>query len=216
MSFAPEKKPTIYSPILKNIEIYTHQFSQIDDDRKAALKRLALFVKSKVEAGEKAELIFICTHNSRRSHISQIWAQTAAAYYNIPNVFAYSGGTEATAFNPRAVKAMEDAGFKIIKTVDGVNPHYEVRFSNDGLVIQAFSKKYDSKENPGEGFGAVMTCSHADDNCPFVAGAEARVATPYDDPKNFDGTEQEAAKYAERVHQIGRDILYTFSLINLN
>jgi arsenate reductase len=205
----------IYSPILKNIEAYIIEFNQIDNERKAALKRLALFVKSKVEACEKAELIFICTHNSRRSHISQIWAQTAAAYYDIPDVIAYSGGTEATAFNSRAVKAIEDAGFRITKTIDGKNPHYEVRFSDDGFAIEAFSKKYDSRENPGEGFGAVMTCSHADDNCPLVAGAEARVSIPYEDPKDFDETSQDAAKYAERVHQIGREIFYTFSLINL-
>lgn len=93
-----------------------------------------------MKAGEKAELIFICTHNSRRSHIAQVWAQTAATYYNVPNVVAYSGGTEATAFNPRAVKAMEEAGFKITKTTEGTNPVYEVRFSDDATFIKAFSK----------------------------------------------------------------------------
>lgn len=213
MSFTPEKKPTFYAPVAKNIQDYAKEFDQIPEERKKALKKLALFVESKVKAGEKAELIFICTHNSRRSHISQIWAQTAAAYYGIPNVIAYSGGTEATAFNPRAVKAMEEAGFKITKTTESTNPIYEVRFADDGTVIKAFSKKYDGEGNPKSGFGAIMTCSHADQNCPVVSGATVRIATPYDDPKDFDGTPQEAAKYTERVHEIGREVLYAFSLI---
>jgi arsenate reductase len=213
MSFTTEKKASFYAPVAKNIEAYAKEFDQIPEERKKALKKLALFVETKVKASEKAELIFICTHNSRRSHISQIWAQTAAAYYGVPNVIAYSGGTEATAFNPRAVKAMEDAGFKIKKTIEGANPIYEVRFADDAKAITAFSKKYDGGGNPKSGFGAVMTCSHADHNCPVVAGATVRIATPYDDPKDFDGTPQEAAKYAERVHEIGREVLYAFSLI---
>jgi len=213
MSFTPVKKITFYAPIEKNIEVYKSQFDQITDERKRALKKLALFIEEKLNAGEKVELIFICTHNSRRSHISQIWAQTAAAYYGIPNVYCYSGGTEATAFNPRAVTAMKEAGFKIKTSVDGANPVYEIKFSDDAEVITAFSKKYDSDTNPRNGFGAVMTCSHADENCPVVTGAAVRVSTPYDDPKDFDGTAQEAAKYTERVHQIGGDIFYTFSLV---
>jgi arsenate reductase (thioredoxin) len=213
MSFTIDKKATLYAPVNKNIQALTNEFDQIPEERKKALKKLALFVESKVKAGEKAELTFICTHNSRRSHISQIWAQTAAAYYGVGNVICYSGGTEATAFNPRAVKAMEDAGFKITKTSDGNNPVYEVRFADDAAPVKAFSKKYDADGNPKSGYGAVMTCSQADQNCPVVAGATVRIAIPYDDPKAFDGTAQEAAKYKERVQQIGREILYTFSLI---
>lgn len=215
MSFTSEKKTTFYAGVTKNIKAYTKDFDQIPEERKKALKKLALFVESKVKAGEKAELIFICTHNSRRSHIAQIWAQTAAAYYDISNVIAYSGGTEATAFNPRAVKAMEEAGFKINKTSEGTNPVYEVRFADNTTAIKAFSKKYDGEGNPKKDFGAVMTCSHADQNCPIVSGATIRIATPYDDPKEFDGTAQEAAKYTERVHQIGREMLYAFSLIKI-
>jgi len=213
MSFSPVKNIHFYAPIEKNIELYKTQFDQIPDERKGALKRLALFIDETTRIGEKVELIFICTHNSRRSHISQIWAQTAAAYYGIPNVYCYSGGTEATAFNPRAVTAMKDAGFQIKTSVDGANPVYEIRFSDDADVISAFSKKYDADSNPRNGFGAVMTCSHADENCPVVVGAAIHVSTPYDDPKDFDGTAQEAAKYTERVHQIGRDIVYAFSLV---
>jgi len=208
-------KGKIYTSVEKNIQRYKNEFGQISEERRKVLKDLAQFVEMKVKGGEKAELIFICTHNSRRSHISQIWAQTAANYYAVPNVIAYSGGTEATAFNPRAVKAMEEAGFKIRKTTESTNPVYEVRFSDHATAIKAFSKKYDGDGNPQSGFGAIMTCSHADQNCPVVGGATVRITTPYDDPKDFDNTAQEAEKYTERVHQIGREILYAFSLINV-
>jgi arsenate reductase (thioredoxin) len=157
-------------------------------------------------------LNFVCTHNSRRSHISQIWAQAAARYYGIENVETFSGGTEATAFNPRAVTAMQQAGFDISTIKDDNNPVYKVKFSNDAPALTVFSKKYDDDFNPKADFAAIMTCSHADENCPFIPGAK-RIALTYDDPKDFDGTPQEATKYTERVHEIGREILYAFSQV---
>lgn len=78
---------------------------------------------------------------------------------------------------------MEDAGFKISKTSATSNPHYEVRYTTEAAPIIAFSKKYMDASNPTSNFIAIITCSHADQNCPFVAGASLRVATPYDDPK---------------------------------
>ncbi|MBL0744658.1 protein-tyrosine-phosphatase [Chryseolinea sp. Jin1] len=195
------------------MEALVKNFNTIPDSRKAILKQLTDFVGDKLKKNEPIALIFICTHNSRRSHISQIWAQTAAAYYGIGNVVSYSGGTEATAFNPRAVKAMKDTGFKIIATSEGTNPVYEVSFSDEATKIVAFSKKYDSKTNPQKGFAAVMTCSHADENCPVVFGMEKRISLPYNDPKDFDDTPQEAAKYAERVREIGTEMLYAFSQV---
>jgi arsenate reductase (thioredoxin) len=201
--------------VKKTVVELISEFDQIPFERKKLLARLASFIESKASKGERTELNFICTHNSRRSHLSQIWAQTAANYYQIPNVICYSGGTEATAFNPRAVKAMSEAGFKIDKTTEGTNPVYEVRFSNAADPVLAFSKKYDADGNPKALFGAVMTCSHADQNCPIVFGAAERFSITYDDPKDFDDTPQEAAKYHERVLQIGREMLYAFSLIKV-
>jgi arsenate reductase len=128
-------------------------------------------------------------------------------------VETFSGGTEATAFNPRAVKAMQETGFDIVTKKDGQNPVYEVKYSNEAAPLTIFSKKYDDPFNPNKNFAAVMTCSHADENCPLVVGAAARIALTYNDPKDFDGTPQEAAKYSERVHEIGREILYAFSQV---
>jgi arsenate reductase (thioredoxin) len=189
------------------------EFDHIPAERKGTLRDLTKFVQDKINANQPVYLNFICTHNSRRSHLSQLWAQAAAHYYGVKNVSCFSGGTEATAFNPRAVKAMREAGFSISKTKDGDNPVYEVRFASEAPPIIAFSKKYDDPSNSNQDFAAIMTCSHADENCPLVLGASGRIALTYDDPKEFDGTPLEAAKYSERVHQIGREIFYAFSQV---
>jgi arsenate reductase len=201
------------STLQTKIDQLITQFDQIPTGRKETLKELTKFVQDQTNADEPVYLNFICTHNSRRSHLSQLWAQAAAHYYSIKNVFCFSGGTEATAFNPRAVKAMQEAGFNISKTKDGDNPVYEVRFAPNAPPVIAFSKKYDDPFNHNKDFAAIMTCSHADENCPLVLGASGRIALTYDDPKEFDDTPLEAAKYSERVHQIGREILYAFSQI---
>lgn len=206
-------KTTLYPTLLNTISQFEKEYSQIPEDRKQILKQLVSFIEKKKKAGEPVTLNFICTHNSRRSHIAQLWAQAAAHYYGINNVSCFSGGTEATAFNSRAVKAMQEAGFTIKKTKDGNNPMYEVRFADGVEPMIAFSKTYDDHFNHNKDFAAIMTCSHADENCPWVAGASARIAITYDDPKEFDGTPLEASKYAERVHQIGGEIFYAFSQV---
>jgi arsenate reductase (thioredoxin) len=193
------------------IEKLTHNFASIPEERKNLLKELTQFVSEKISKNENAFLNFICTHNSRRSHIAQIWAQTAATYYDIKGVACSSGGTEATAFNPRAVKAMQDAGFAISIQTPGNNPVYSVKFSDTSPVLKVFSKRYDDPFNPEKNFAAIMTCSHADENCPLVLGATKRIALTYNDPKDFDGTALEAEKYQERVSEIGSEILFAFS-----
>jgi arsenate reductase len=201
------------STLQVTIDQLVKEFDQISTDRRRTLLELTKFIQDKINTNTPAYLNFICTHNSRRSHFSQLWAQAAAHYYSVKNVFCFSGGTEATAFNPRAVKAMQEAGFNISMTKDGDNPVYEVRFASDATPIIAFSKKYDDPFNHNKDFAAIMTCSHADENCPLVLGASGRIALTYDDPKEFDGTPLEAAKYSERVYQIGREILYAFSRV---
>jgi protein-tyrosine phosphatase/arsenate reductase len=187
-------------------------FDDIPEDRKAQLEKIALYVRKRIHEKRDVRLTFICTHNSRRSHMAQVWAEAAAAYYGVQNVSTFSGGTEATAFNPRAVAALQRAGFAIDKTDAGQNPVYEVRFGENAPVVKAYSKVYHAEPNPSEDFCAVMTCSQADENCPVVVGASMRVAIPYDDPKDFDDTDQEAGQYDERCRQISCEMLYLFRL----
>ena len=183
----------------------------IPDERKAELRELSGWIGSSVDAGETARIVFICTHNSRRPHLAQVWAQTAAHVYGVAGVETYSGGTEATAFNPRAVAALTRAGFHIQSRTDEENPVSSVRFADDAPAMRCFSKVYDQPPNPRDEFCAVMTCSSADEGCPVVFGAFKRIAIRYDDPKDFDGTEQEAEKYDERCRQIAREMLYAIS-----
>jgi len=210
----PNKRAVLFPLLQITVDQLIREFDQIPDDRKKLLKELSDFVQEKLATHQKVFLNFICTHNSRRSHIAQLWAQTAAYYFNIPNVDCFSGGTEATAFNPRAVKAMKDVGFSIIKIKDGDNPQFEARYSSGASPIISFSKKYDDPFNQSKDFAAIMTCSHADENCPLVLGASTRIAITYDDPKDFDNTRQEEVKYTERVHQIGREMLFAFSSVH--
>ncbi|MEM8483933.1 MAG: protein-tyrosine-phosphatase [Bacteroidota bacterium] len=192
----------IYPGLSTYIASLIHSFDQIPAARKVALEQLAAYINTQPQP---AKLNFICTHNSRRSHISQIWAATAAHYYNIAAT-CYSGGTEATAFNPRAVAAMERAGF-MIHNPGGINPQYLVSFAKNAPALTCFSKTYDDPVNPSTGFAAVMTCNHADAHCPFIPGA-TRIALTYKDPKEADDTPEETARYDERVRQIGTELFY--------
>ena len=191
------------------------ELDQLQDDRRENLEKLVRLVAERVSAGSTARLVFICTHNSCRSHLSQIWAQTAAHHFSIPNVETYSGGTETTAFNPRAVAAIERAGFRVEKSSEGTNPVYRVQYADGAGPMECFSKVYDQPPNPTKDFCAVMTCSQADRACPLVIGATDRITIPYDDPKGYDGTDQESTKYDECCRQICREILYLFSRVDL-
>lgn len=183
----------------------------ISEDRKAVLQVLIDYIQQKVDQNQEINLNFICTHNSRRSQFSQIWGKVAAAFYGI-DINSFSGGVEVTAFNERAVASIKRFGFKVSKEGDG-NPKYFVFYSDDEDPIVTFSKVYDDAANALYGFAAVMTCSHADENCPFIPGAEARIPVRYEDPKAFDDTDQEAEMYDTRSLQIASELLYVFSRI---
>lgn len=185
----------------------------ITPERKEVLQPLVDFIQAKVIAKKEVRLNFICTHNSRRSHLSQVWAQTAAAYFTIKNVFCYSGGTEATALFPMVAKTLINQGFRVTTVAETENPIYSIKYASDEHPIIGFSKKYDSDFNPGSQFAAIMTCSQADGGCPFIVGAEKRIPITFDDPKSFDNTPQQAEKYGERSLQIAAELFYVFSQI---
>lgn len=177
----------------------------IPDNRKVMLDKFKDYIQNKLEIGETPRLNFICTHNSRRSQFSQIWAQTAAAFFAI-DVECFSGGVELTAFNERAVASILRCGFKVEKEGE-INPKYSVYYETKSKPIVAFSKLFDDTPSP---FAAVMTCAHADENCPFIPAAECRIPVRYDDPKAFDDTALEAEKYDERSIQIASEMFYVF------
>ena len=205
---------TILFPEIEKV-INTLNFESISDERKIVLQPLIDFIQGKANNNQEIRLNLICTHNSRRSHLSQVWAQTAAAHYNIKNVFCYSGGTEATAMFPMAAKTLAKQGFKIKTIAEGNNPIYSIKYSENAHPIIGFSKTFDDDFNPQSEFAAILTCSSADQGCPFIAGAEKRIPITFEDPKAFDNTPQQAEKYEERSVQIATEMFYVFSQIKL-
>lgn len=185
----------------------------ISDERKEVLQPLVDYIQNKIENNLAIRLNFICTHNSRRSHLSQIWAQTMAYHFGIKNLFCFSGGTEATAMFPKVGETLTKQGFQIQQLSSDNNPVYAVKFDENESAIICFSKTFDDAFNPTSGFAAIMTCSSADAGCPIIAGAEKRLPIRYDDPKAFDGTELMDVKYAERSIEIASEMYFVFSQI---
>jgi len=203
------------TPLYKEMSAYIDAGAKgieaLPDGRKSDLGRIADFVEGRLGEGKPALITFICTHNSRRSHRAQIWAQTAAIRCGLAGVQTFSGGIEETSFNRSAAAALSRAGFRIDKTGDGDNPVYSVRPSDDLPAMEIFSKKYNTPSNPPDDFCAVLTCSDADARCPAVPGSALRIVLPYEDPKVYDGTGREELEYDERCRQISSEMLYLFS-----
>lgn len=203
----------MFQKIKMHCDQLVSKFDSLSEDRKNLLSKVSDYIRSKVNQNQKVNLVYVCTHNSRRSHFGQVWAAVAAKYYNISDVTTFSGGTEATAFNPNAINALKTTGFEVTPESAGPNPHYSVRFGEKESTT-CFSKVYDDEVNPKSNFAAIMTCSNAEENCPFIPGVELRIGTTYDDPKAFDGTPLQDEKYLERSNQIALECLYVFSLIH--
>lgn len=182
-------------------------------ERKETLNLLSIYIQEKIDNNQEIRLNFICTHNSRRSHLTQIWAQTMAFHFNIPNVYCYSGGTEATAMFYKISEILQKQGFKINPLSDIINPVYAVKYAENQHPIICFSKEYFHDFNPKCDFAAIMTCNDADLNCPIVYGAEKKIPIKYDDPKAYDNTVLMNEKYEERSLQIASEMYYVFSRV---
>lgn len=200
------------TPLFETIEstIDSLNTNTISEERKAILNPLTDYIKSKIDAKAPININFICTHNSRRSHLSQIWAQTMATFFNIENVTCYSGGTEATAMFPKVGETLQNQGFQVLKLSDNDNPVYAIKYAKNNPAVIAFSKTYGDEFNPESEFAAIMTCSSADGGCPFVAGCDKRIAITYEDPKASDGTPEQSKVYAERSLQIATEMKFVF------
>ena len=200
----------IYPEVIEQINIISAK-ELVSEDRKAVLSALIDYLQSKRGATKSVILEFICTHNSRRSQLAQVWAEIAAKYYNFENLSCYSGGTEQTAVYPTVLAAIKSQGCQVISLSDGQNPIYGVKYSESQLPILLFSKIVTHEYNPTKGFAALMTCSEAAENCPVVFGMERRLSLPYIDPKATDGSEKEQEAYLATAEQIAAEMLYVFS-----
>lgn len=202
-------KTNLYPALIEKLEDL--KSLKVSLERKEVLKPLIEFIQKEKNEGNSIQLNFICTHNSRRSQFGQVWAQAISDFYGI-ETNCYSGGTEETAFNQNAIDALNRAGFKT-DSASGENPQVQVQYSEDKSAMECYSKVYDAEENPSKNFAAVMTCSHADENCPFIPGSKARIALDYSDPKKYDDTPLTREKYDERSDQIASEMIYVFENI---
>ena len=201
----------LIEPVRPFVQRVEASLRSLPAERKVVLNGVVDYIVQHAEQGADVKMIFICTHNSRRSHLSQIWCQTAAAYYSVPRVETYSGGTEATACNIRTVRALRRAGLSVVTASRGDNPIYLIQFSDVYPPIRAYSKVYSADGNPTSGFAAMMCCSDADKQCPSVAGADARFPLHYEDPKVADNTPDEATCYDARSFQIAQEMFFIMS-----
>jgi arsenate reductase (thioredoxin) len=210
----PPSRKDLFPKIRQHADLLTTQFDLIEERRREGADALVAWIEKNYHPEKPLPIIVICTGNSRRSMLGSTMGNIAAAYYGLPTIRFYSGGTTPSAFNPRAIATLKEMGLEVESSGKEAargksgeeNPIYRVRWGK-GLETQEFSKMYSDAHNPQKGFAAILVCSEADASCPAVEGASARIAVPYDDPKLYDGAAFEAAKYAERRDDMGRFML---------
>jgi len=196
-------------------QFFTKAFTdlKIDESRANLLQEIGMFINNRFKEDKQINLNFICTHNSRRSQLAQIWSCYATNFYKIKKIENFSGGTAVTAFFRKTVKTLQEVGFKFqLQEFSHQNPKYLIHYKNCTNPIVGFSKLYDH-ENNKKPFIAITTCSQANENCPFIPDAIQRFHLPFIDPKIFDNTLSQSEKYLETNKQIAGEIHYIFKMI---
>ncbi len=204
----PMNASSLPAPLLRTIEKLKREFALIPPNRQDQLNELGHFLRTERATARRVAFTVICTHNSRRSHFGQLWLAAATRYYRLSGVESYSGGTEATAFIPRAVEALRHLGFPLQQTAISENPIYQCHWDDGTPVRDLFSKVYTAPPNPRRDFAAVLVCEAAAETCPVVVGAKARFTLTYRDPKRFDDSPDPDRHYRECAEQIGREVLF--------
>jgi arsenate reductase len=187
------------------IEKRALEFDRIDGERKKTLSKIAFAISEELKQAEELILLFICTHNSRRSQYAQIWSKVAAHHYSLP-IRSLSGGTEKTKVYPQIIETLRETGFKITPAAD--KTQHLVAWNENIGEIALYSKAFPDVTKSLDRFFAIMVCSEADQACPFVPGASARFSLPYEDPKISDGTQDEEKVYKQRSNEIAQEMVF--------
>jgi arsenate reductase len=105
---------------------------------------------------DKKKILFLCTGNSCRSQMAEGWTREIKGEEFEP----YSAGIKASGVNPRAARAMSEAGVDI-----------------------SGQRSMTTDELPDVAFDYIVTlCGHAQENCPFFPGGGKRLHRGFDDP----------------------------------
>ena len=179
----------------------------LEKNRKDKLVKLAQIIKINHEQQNIVKITFICTHNSRRSQLSQVWAYISSLYFKLNFIKPFSGGTEIDTVNLNVINSLINTGLKIEKTHKG-KAIYLLKSLKKDKGINLYSKVYNSKLNPSEHFIAIMTCSDADQMCPVIKGADKKISLPYSDPRVADNTILEKEVYNQTCSIIAKEMFY--------
>lgn len=184
--------------------------STIDNDRKILLLKITEAIKKEYLKNKVVNLNFICTHNSRRSQLGQVWGFYAAHYFKL-NINAFSGGTEVTSFYRNTVKTLQKAGFEFhLKDFSHINPIYQITLNGTKKSILGYSKFYSDSINLAP-FITITTCDKAAKNCPIISTSNYRFHLPFEDPKFADGTPIQEKTYLQTSQQIAAEIYFIFA-----
>ena len=114
-----------------------------------------------MDKNSKISVLFICTHNSCRSHIAEgILNSMFGSRYK-----GFSAGLKKTQVNPYAVEVMKEIGIDLSM--------------HSSKTLDKFS---------GEEFDIVVTvCDNARENCPFFPGKKV-IHKSFKDPSEFEGS----------------------------
>lgn len=213
------KSESQVEPLLPEVRDYLDSLSAVafhaDESRAIAIRAVADWLRSKLQAEGTASVVIICTGNSRRSVLGAMLGNALADYFGMRVSFK-SAGTKPTAVNLRSIKALREAGFQI-KPVgreatkglsNELNPIYSAQWSaRPSSQALEFSKSLADPSLPQAGFAAIMVCDDASETCPLVPGAAIRVSMPFDDPRIADGQVREEVAYRESRDEIGRVLM---------
>lgn len=182
----------------------------ITNERESLLFDIADTIVDEYTDRDKLNINFICTHNSRRSQIAQVWAFVASEYFGLPNMYIYSGGTETTSFHRNTVRTLQKVGFDFnVIDFSHQNPKYLISYKETKKSILGFSKTFDDHNNQFP-YIAVTTCDDANEKCPFIPDAIAKFHLPFGDPKHADNTPSTNEVYLNTNQQIAAEIFIIF------
>ena len=128
---------------------------------------------------DRRKVLFICTHNSARSHMAEGFLNTLYA----DRYVAWSAGAEPSSVNPLAIEAMKETGINI-------SDHRSKR------VDEFLDKDFDY---------VVTVCDHAREACPFFPGGKKSLHQGFEDPSGFQGNETEKMALFRKVRDEIRD-----------
>jgi arsenate reductase len=125
---------------------------------------------------DKARILFLCTGNSCRSQMAEAWTRHLKG-----NQFeAYSAGVEPRRVDPRAIKAMAEAGIDISR-----------QKSKDVDALGSMEFDY-----------VITLCDNARESCPYFPAKTKLIHRGFDDPPKLAEkakNEEEAMAHYRRI-----------------